>query len=798
MKKAQANPAEPAYIEGEVILAVESGDNGLKKSGVDTEKELLAQDLCRQYVSKVSYLTTVQKPEQTPEDQAEGMTAEAQAAKDQIAEDQTAKVSGKSTVGDKSERKQASGKLSASSGKKLDFYVGTLTEDTDVDTAVEALRRQEGIFWAEPNYVCHIMDEPSYPFEADELASGQWYIDEIQAKEAWSLLEKEGNAPGKGVTVAVIDTGVSLAHSDLINNIWVNEAEQEGEEGVDDDGNGYVDDIHGANLVNLSPEMRDKNGHGTMMAGIIAMEAGNGGGAGISYGARIMPVKVSIDGNFGTDVAAEGIEYAVDNGADVINMSFAAYEDSLLLQSVIEKASQKCLLAAASGNEGMVTEDVAIEGTEAANAYPAAYDNVVGVMAHDPSGDISDFSNWDTAVGMGAEYEVAAPGEMIYSTSLNDRYQYVSGTSPATAVVAGAMAVCRGIFADREKYPAPALQKMFVESMDHKLDWSYGSAVKLSYRKLNLMDITAMAQQEELIADREPPEAEDQTPSPQSGREFTFRVKASDAFGIKKATLYYRTAEGQEWFAEEMEEIYGGIYQLSIPREDQHTQEIFYYFDIYDGVYHTKVGDAYAPMKLILYGTAGSAESPEPGGTADVTPGAGDADAGSGNTGAGAADTGTPGTGGADGGNTAAGVAGAGSGNTGAGVADAGTPGTGDAAGGAGAGGTDAGESSAGTISAKKLRQFQKTAPVVKRRYKKGRKKAKLSFQAGIKIKVSRYCVYRADKKKGKYRLIAKVKKPSFSVRVTKKKKYYRVSARVQKDGQVYKSKKSEVVICFR
>ncbi len=719
-KKVQAGSEDRAYIAGEVIIAIESGNTGRKGSSI--QKGRLAQELRQPYISQASYLTTVEQK-------------------------------GRSSVFKRSGSKLSSQNLSMASGGKLDFYVGKLKEGTEVETAVEELKKQDGIFWAEPNYVCHIMDEASsYPFEADELAADQWYLDNLQAKKAWSVLEGEGKTPGQGVTVAVIDTGVSLAHSDLIDNIWVNETEKRGEDGKDDDGNGYVDDIYGVNLVNVWPDMTDSHGHGTMMAGIIAMEAGNGGGAGIAYGSRIMPIKVSVDGEFGTDLAVEGIQYALDNGADVINMSFGTYEDSLLLQSVIAEASQKCLLAAAAGNEGLATEDMALEGVEAANIYPAGYDAVVGVMAYDTDENIADFSNWDVLVGAGTEYELAAPGVRISSTALNNRYQTISGTSPATALVAGAMAVCRGIFTDKDEYPTPALQKLFVEAMTHHLDWNWDNALQLSYRKADLMDVALMAQKEELLVDREPPVAVDATLSPQSGEEYTFCLNASDNFGVQKVMLYYCMKNGGVWISREMELLESGFYQLSIPCSGQYLQEISYYFDIYDGVYHTQLGNPYLPMTLTVYdaATPSGTIAPTPDASATISP------------------------------------------------RPAATPAAKLPLATAPAVQTPPAVTGDKALSHTIRKKLQKTVPKIKRKYKRGRKKAKLTFKAKGDFQIYRYYVYRAAKKKGRYRLVAKVKKPVYMVKVGGKKKYYRMAVVIRQNGHKYKSKKSEVVVCYR
>jgi hypothetical protein len=290
------------------------------------------------------------------------------------------------------------------------------------------------------------------------------------------------------VTVAVIDTGVSLLHDDLIGNIVVNQAEAEGEEGVDDDGNGYIDDIHGVNLVNSYTAMTDSTGHGTRMAGLIAMTAGNGGGAGVAYGAGILPVKVSTDGNFTIDKAVEGIAYAAANGADVINMSFGTYRESEILHLAIEDAAKECILVAAAGNDSKAN------GTAGDNTYPAAYSSVIGVMSVEEDGTFSDFSNWDTQTDETLCYELAAPGRDIWSTALRNSYKTTSGTSAASAMTAGALAVYRGLFPDRESYGAAFLQKSFLASMKHTMIANTADGNRYEYTLANLSDAVSEAE----------------------------------------------------------------------------------------------------------------------------------------------------------------------------------------------------------------------------------------------------------------------------------------------------------------
>lgn len=378
---------------------------------------------------------------------------------------------------------------SQSGEKMIDFYSAYLEEGRDVEEVIRKLEGADGIVCAEPDYICYSLSsgEVRYPFD-DSIVGERWHLGAVRASDAWKRMEDRGIRPGEGTVVAVVDTGVSLNHPALINNIWKNEAEASGEEGVDDDGNGYVDDIYGVNLVNTFTNMTDSCGHGTQMAGIIGMEAGAGASVGIAYASRIMPVKIGTDRNFGTDAAVEGIRYAAANGADVINMSFGTYHDSFLLRTAIQDASEHCMLASAAGNESLPTENGYSDG-EAGNLYPAAYPEVVGVMAMDMQEEIGSYSNWDADPGEGAEYELAAPGSAVYSTLPGGEYDTVTGTSPAAAMVSGAMAIYRSMYPDREKIPASRLQKLFLQSQTHMIQHRASQSVKLHYKRLDLPDL---------------------------------------------------------------------------------------------------------------------------------------------------------------------------------------------------------------------------------------------------------------------------------------------------------------------
>jgi len=290
---------------------------------------------------------------------------------------------------------------------------------------VEQLGRRPDVAYAELNYRVRALEVPD-----DERWPEQWALPVVQAPQAWDVTHCAGTL------VAVLDSGGYLTHPDLATVWWNNPGEEPGN-GVDDDGNGKVDDVYGWHFFHVCDDsdcapsedalVEDDNGHGTHVAGIIAAETGNGiGVAGASWGARVMLVKVldaSGDGYY-SDVAA-GIRYAADNGARVINLSFGGDERSQLLQDAVDYAYQRgALLVGAAGNDGQEVD------------YPGACQNVVAVAATDSSDSRLSLSS------NGPEVDIAAPGESIVSTWLRPAmYWYRRGTSMAAPHVSAAAAL---------------------------------------------------------------------------------------------------------------------------------------------------------------------------------------------------------------------------------------------------------------------------------------------------------------------------------------------------------------------
>lgn len=375
------------------------------------------------------------------------------------------------------------------------FYEATTSED--VWATVDKLSDNENILSAEPDFVWEKTDTTTVAATDEEInaethfpcmdVTGVW-------KDCFDPAKKE--APGKGTVVAVIDTGVDYTHKDLADNIWVNEGEIPGN-GIDDDGNGYVDDVYGVDFVEGDSDPMDEHGHGTHVAGIIAMTPGNGGGVGVAYGAKIMCIRAGqANGSFASSDIAKAIKYAADNGADVINMSFGGTGRSYLVESALQDAFPSCVLVAAAGNDGLPTNDAQAAGylfTE--DVYPAGYKYVLGVMATNNNQSLAYFSNWDFKEGSGCEYEMAAPGVGIYSTLPGNRYACWSGTSMATPNVAAAAAILRSKYTDKSKYSSRYIMGQLCSATSSRVDFAGKNGDHHSYPVLNIRDsLTKQAQ----------------------------------------------------------------------------------------------------------------------------------------------------------------------------------------------------------------------------------------------------------------------------------------------------------------
>lgn len=288
----------------------------------------------------------------------------------------------------------------------------------------------------------------------DSYYGNQWYLPRIKAPAAW---EKINSSPN--IIIAVIDAGVEINHPDLRDNIWVNKQEIPDNQ-IDDDRNGFIDDISGWDFVQNIPDPSPKFdegwtesgvSHGTMVAGIIAATGNNHQGVtGVTWRAKIMPLRALNDKGEGhISAVVRAIDYAVHNGADIINLSFVGFNYSQALQDAVQRAYDAgVIVVAAAGNE---QEDGEAYNTDKNPIYPACYDGkngenmVIGVAATDALDQKADFSSYGFKC-----VDIAAPGVSFYSTITHggnpqDRDKYYdgfwSGTSMATPVISGSLAL---------------------------------------------------------------------------------------------------------------------------------------------------------------------------------------------------------------------------------------------------------------------------------------------------------------------------------------------------------------------
>lgn len=281
---------------------------------------------------------------------------------------------------------------------------------------------------------------PNYQVKASIIPN------DTQFGSLWGMSSDRGiDAPGawdvttgsNSIVVAVVDTGADYNHPDLTNNIWINSEEIPGN-GIDDDGDGYIDDVHGINAFSHNGDPMDDNGHGSHVSGTIGGSGNNNRGvSGVNWQVKIMPLKfLSSNGAGSLAGAIEAINYMVmmkSRGVNikVANNSWGGGGYSQALYDAIKRARDVGIVfAAAAGNEG--------NDNDAQPSYPASYDleNVVSVAAVDSNRNVASFSNY----GAG-QVDIAAPGVSILSTTPGNSYQSFSGTSMATPHVTGAIAL---------------------------------------------------------------------------------------------------------------------------------------------------------------------------------------------------------------------------------------------------------------------------------------------------------------------------------------------------------------------
>lgn len=310
--------------------------------------------------------------------------------------------------------------------------------NADIPALAKLLSAHPAIEYAEPRYLYDILFTPNDPF-----LSFQWYLDTIRAKLAWNTTKGDSN-----VVIGIIDTGTSFAHEDLVNQVALNLADPI--DGIDNDGDGYVDNYRGWDFGGTSywaPQDNDPTfvgnapgmDHGVLVTGVACAQANNSAGiAGAGYNTQFMPLKAAVDQSISISFGLEAIVYAADHGADILNLSWGSGSYSQFAESVMRYASVNhgVLLVAAAGNRHQDTY-----------VYPASYPHVMAVAATQQTGTV-----WDNGNGTGTSYnflvDISAPGSNLMTTA--GPASYWGG---ATGTSMSAPLVCAGAALVRARYP---------------------------------------------------------------------------------------------------------------------------------------------------------------------------------------------------------------------------------------------------------------------------------------------------------------------------------------------------------
>lgn len=368
--------------------------------------------------------------------------------------------------------------------------------DDKAARVIEALSHNPNIDFAEWDYIAEGFFAPNDPYY---LGGYQWHHSKIQSSQAWDVTQGRSE-----ITIAVLDTGVDFSHPDL---------------------NGKV--LSGYNYVANNNNPADDQGHGTAVAGTAAASGNNGaGGAGVAFSNTILPVKVlDASGSGSYSAIANGLTYAANKGARIINMSLGGPSNSSTLQSAVDYAwGKNCVIIAAAGNGGNNTPQ-----------YPGACNHVVAVSATDSNDALTWFSSY------GSYVSVAAPGQDIWTTTLGSGYGAVSGTSFSSPVTAGVAALVASVNPQLSNTQVVDILKTTSDDLGSSgFDVYYGNGRVNANRAVQAAKGTTSVTPPSTTSDSTAPTV--QITSPSNGASVSKVVKvqvtAQDNVGVTKVELY--------------------------------------------------------------------------------------------------------------------------------------------------------------------------------------------------------------------------------------------------------------------
>jgi thermitase len=339
------------------------------------------------------------------------------------------------------------------------LFVLKIENDKSLNSVLSALNNDQNVEYAEPNYIYSVNPIIEKNIISKKLLKSPFTDftastpDDPDFKKLWGLRNTGSNEPqgsvgvegadvnalnawditkgSRSIKIAVIDTGVDYNHPDLKSNMWTNTIEANGKTGVDDDGNGFVDDIHGYDFANNDSDPMDGNGHGTHCSGTIGATHDNRlGVSGVMSEVTIVPIKFLTDEGSGSlESAIKAIDYATTMNVDLMSNSWGGGGRSQALLDAIQRASDKGIIfTAAAGNSS--------SNNDTTPSYPASYDtaNMVSVAATTAQNGLASFSSYGRN-----SVHIAAPGHNILSTVNGGAYDIYSGTSMATPHVSGVL-----------------------------------------------------------------------------------------------------------------------------------------------------------------------------------------------------------------------------------------------------------------------------------------------------------------------------------------------------------------------